>query len=403
MKHWSFSELSKTDKRPRVIHLHGDGSPQIDIRAVSRHLYLNYDDSKATSAGNRIPKRSVIFFEFDRWDSRHNSISSMLVYFVNILSWRFPTPSDWLSQWENIFGITKFWSLESLWIFYESMLSSYDTSISELTFFIGCFDQCPDEERKWFLQCILARQSYCESNPSFILSTSRKDGLAIESLPDNKRINLQDCPALSRPTIRNMLTNEFRLGLIDLIARRPIYEIVQLQLESLLEQCSDTPYLGFVILRWLGNYRRGAPTSEIDELLRQLSPVTVDNTVRVMIFSLRSEDQSRAKNVYNWIKYAAEPWTTESLSEAFTVQQQLPEETAIGKELLLNDVDSKDLVLSIEQAFGGIIIILNRDIKFSHPLFYSVCIDGTGRDRTAKLKEKESMARLPQRVYNISR
>ncbi|KAM0478558.1 hypothetical protein ACHAPX_005147 [Trichoderma viride] len=260
------------------------------------------------------------------------------------------------------------------------MLSSYDTSILELTFFIGCFDQCPDEERKWFLQCILARQSYCESNPSFILSTSRKDGLAIESLPDNKRINLQDCPALSRPTIRNMLTNELRLGLIDLIARRPIYEIVQLQLESLLEQCSDTPYLGFVILRWLGNYRRGAPTSEIDELLRQLSPVTADNTVRVMIFSLRSEDQSRAKNVYNWIKYAAEPWTTESLSEAFTVQQQLPEETAIGKELLLNDVDSKDLVLSIEQVFGGIIIILNRDIKFSHPSFYSVCIDGTGRD-----------------------
>ncbi|KAM0512787.1 hypothetical protein ACHAPE_008540 [Trichoderma viride] len=380
MKQRSFSELSKTDKRPRVIHLHGDGSPQIDIREISRHLYLNYDDSKATSDGNRMPNRSVIFFEFDRWDSRYNNISSMLVYFVNILSWRFSSPFDWLSQWEKTFEITKFWSLESIWIFYEGFLSSYDTSISELTFFIGCFDQCPEEERKWFLQCILNRQSYCESNPSFILSTSRKDGLATELLPDDRRIKLHDCPALSRPAIRNKLTNELWSGLIDLIARRPIYEIVQLQLETLLEECSNTPYLGFVILRWLGNYRRGASKSEIVELPRQLSPVTVANTVRVIISSLRIGEQSRAKDIYNWIKYAAEPWTAESLSEALTVQQHLYEETAVGKELLLNDVAPQDLLLSIEQAFGGIITILNRDIKFSHPSFYNVCNDETRRN-----------------------
>ncbi|KAM0462728.1 hypothetical protein ACHAPV_003552 [Trichoderma viride] len=373
----SFSELSKTDKRPKVIHLHGDGNPQFDIREISRHLYVNYDDPKATSAGNRMPNRSVVYFEFDKWDSRYNNISSMLVYFVNILSWRFLTPGDWLGLWEKIFKVTKFWSLESLWLFYKEMLSF--EAISELTFFIACFDQCPEEECKWFLQGILTRQSYREGTPGFILSTSRKDGLAIESLPDDKRINLQNCPALSRPTIRNMLTNELRSGLIDLIARRPIYETVQLQLETLLEQCGDTPYLGFVILRWLGNYRRGASKFEVAELLRQLSPVTADNTVRVIISWLRNEDQSRAKKIFNWIKYAAEPWTADSLSEALTVQQQqqLPEESTVGKEPLLNDVDPQDLILSIEKVFGGIIIIVNRDIKFSHPSFYNVCIDGT--------------------------
>ncbi|KAK1244948.1 hypothetical protein MKX08_004577 [Trichoderma sp. CBMAI-0020] len=375
MEQRAFSELRKTDKAPKVLHLHGDGSPQTDICEISRHLYVAYDDSKVTSARYRMPSRSVIYFEFDLQDSRYNSILSMLVYFVNILSWRFYT-DDMFGHWEDIFRVTKTWSLENIWVLYKEMLSLLDSS--ELTFFISCFDQCHEEERKWFAQGILTFQSYCERTPSFILSTSRKDGLAIESLPGDKRIDLQDCPALSQPTIRNILTNELRSGLIDLIAKRPIYEIVQLQLETVLGECSDTPYLGFVILRWLGNYRRGASKSEIVELLRQLSPVTVDSTVCVIISSLRIEDQSRAKDIYNWVKYAAEPWTAESLSEALTVQQQLSKEATAEKEPLLNDVDPQDLVLSIEQVFGGI-IIMNRDIKFSHPSFYNVCIDGTVR------------------------
>lgn len=376
MEQRSFLELSKKDNGPKIIHLHGDGSPQIDIREISRHLYVSYDDSKATRVGTRMPNRSVIYFEFDKWDSRYSNISAMLAYFVNILSWRFIP--NWLRLWAQIFSGTKSWSLDSIRLLYTDMLTFGE--ISELTFFIGCFDQCPEEERKWFSQSVLTRQNYCDRIPSFILSTSRKEDLAIELFPGNKRINLQDCPVLSRPTIRNVLTNDFRSGLIDLIARRPIYETVQLQLETLLEECIDTPYLGFVILRWLGNRRRGASKSEIVELLKQLSPITVANTVRVVISSLTIEDQSRAKNIFNWIKYAAEPWTAESLSEALTVQQQLSEETAGEKELLINSVDLQDYLLGIEQAFGGIIVFVNRDIKFSHPSFYDVCIEGTRRD-----------------------
>ncbi|EHK48132.1 ankyrin repeat protein [Trichoderma atroviride IMI 206040] len=400
MKQRSFLELRKTDNRPKVIHLHGDGSPQIDIREISQHLYVGYDDSNATSAGYRIPSRSVVYFEFDRLDSRYNSISSMLLYFINILSWRFLTPHNWLGEWENVFRVTKSCSLERIWHLYGEMLPSQD--IQELTFFISCFDQCPEEERKWFSQGILSRQGHGEITPSFILSTSRKDDLAIESLPDDRRINLQECPALVRPTIRNMLANEFRSGLINLIARRPVYEIVQLLLETLLEQCSDTPFLGFVILRWLGNYRRGASKSEIAELLRQLSPVTVDNTVRVIISSLGTEDQARAINIYKWIKYAAEPWTAESLSEALTVQQQLSEESTVEKEPLLNDIDPTDLILNIEQVFGGIFIILNRDIKFSHPSFYNVCIDGPVRqDEVEREKVNGEIATACLRYFKL--
>ncbi|KAL5083315.1 hypothetical protein Trisim1_001767 [Trichoderma cf. simile WF8] len=371
-----FAELNKTYSRPEIIHLHGDGSHRIDIREISRRLYTNYDNSRViANDGSRTLVRSVIYFEFDRWDSRYNNISSMLLYFINVMSWRLWPLNLWFEYLETPVRDTKYWSLETIWHFY--IVPFLGNSVSKLTFFIGCFDQCPEEERKWFLQRILLFQSYTEQSPSFILSTSSRDSLGIESLPENRRINLQECPAANHPTIKATLTDELRSDLFDLISRRPIYEMAQLQLEALLEQCSDMPYLGFIILRWLSNYRRGASKSEIAQLIKQLSPVTVENTVRVFVSSLRNEDQSMMKNIYNWIKYAAEPWTAESLSEALTVHQQLSEEIAVEKEPYIDDVHPSDLALSIEQAFGGIIVILNRDIKFSHSSFYNVCIDGT--------------------------
>lgn len=371
-----FAELNKTYKRPEIIHLHADGSPHIDIRDISRRLYANYDDSRViTSHWARKPIRSVIYFEFDQWDSRYNNISSMLLYFINVMSWRLWPDDYWSGELEAPVKDAKYWSLETIWHFFIVLFFAERTL--RLTFFIGCFDQCPEEERKWFLHRILLFQSYTDQSPSFILSTSSKDGIAIESLSEDERINLLECPALNQPAIKNTLTDELRSGLFDLISKRPVYEIIQLQLEALLEQCNHIPYLGFIILRWLGNYRRGTSKSEIDDLVRQFSPVTVENTVRVFVSSLRNEDQSMMRDIYNWIKYAAEPWTPESLSEALTVHQQLSRGITVEKGLSIDDVHPKDLVLSIEKVFGGVIVILNRDIKFSHTSFYNVCINGT--------------------------
>ncbi|KAF3074201.1 Ankyrin-3 [Trichoderma lentiforme] len=370
-----FTELNKTYKRPEIIHLHADGSPHIDIRDISRRLYATYDYFRVvTDDGTRTPIRSVLYFEFDRWDSRYNNISSMLLYFINVMSWRLWPQNYRLKELEASVRDNKYWSLETIWQFY--IVPFFAERTLRLTFFIGCFDQCPEEERKWLLQRISLFQSYTDQSPSFILSTSSKDGLAIESLSEDRRINLQECPALNQPAIKNMPTDELRSGLFDLISRRPVYEIVQLQLEVLLEQCSDMPYLGFIILRWLSNYRRGASKSEIAHFIRQLLPVTIENTVRVFVSSLKKEDQSMMKNIYNWIKYAAEPWTAESLSEALTVYQQLSGEITVEKEPSIDDIQPRDLILNIELAFGGIIVILNRDIKFSHSSFYNVCIDG---------------------------
>ncbi|KAM0513489.1 hypothetical protein ACHAPE_007751 [Trichoderma viride] len=64
----------------------------------------------------------------------------------------------------------------------------------QLTLFLCGFDQCPEDQRRWFLERVLEEQDYSEAEYRLILSTSTRDGLAIENIPDAVRINMDDCP-----------------------------------------------------------------------------------------------------------------------------------------------------------------------------------------------------------------
>ncbi|UKZ69142.1 uncharacterized protein TrAtP1_010151 [Trichoderma atroviride] len=71
-----------------------------------------------------------------------------------------------------------------------------------------------------------------------------------------------------------------------------------------------------------------------------------ENTINVFISSLKPERRQRAKNVFNWIKHAAEPWTPESLAEAIVVYECAE--------------------------FRRMIIVQNHNIRFSHSSFYEL-------------------------------
>ncbi|KAI0858067.1 putative ankyrin repeat protein [Xylaria cubensis] len=352
-----YTAFSKKGNGPRVLHLHGDGSSLVNISELSRLIYTHYDSDVDA------PSETAIYFEFDRWDSRYSTISSMLIYFINALLWRFCVGFAPFITGEMSFFKVGCWSLANLYHLY-TILRDHAPGAHELTFFIGCFDQCPENQRQWFLEHVLEDQSYSETEYRIILSTSNSDGLAVRSFPNEARINLSHCPAVGESNDR--LTRELQSGLTSLIASRPVYEDFQLQLESLLKECDDAPYLGHVILTWLRNHHRGKPKSEIADNINKLFPVTAENVVQILVCSLQPELRSRASNVFNWVKHASEPWSPEALIEALAVHESNDEEPS------LNDLDIKSTMSDIEAAFAGVIITKNRNVKFSHPSFYNL-------------------------------
>ncbi|KAH8659968.1 putative ankyrin repeat protein [Xylariales sp. PMI_506] len=381
-KHKAFEKFSKSNAGPRILHLHSNGSPTIDISEISRYFYVSYDAN--TAQGFRLmPEKSIIHFEFDQRDSRYSSISSMLLYFINLLSWRFATVNETKLNGELRFLMeTQAWTLDDQYHIFE-VLRSGDPATKDLTFFISCFDQCPEEERKWFMDRVLELQSHSELDYMMIISTSTRD--TIGAIPDEVRIDLSKCPALLLPTASNPLAEEIRLELHDLISKRPIYESFLSQLESLIEECSDTYDLGFIILNWLGESNRGVPRSSVEDTLRSLSPVTPETLVNVLVGSLRGEQYEMAQTVFNWVKHAAEPWTPSSLVEALAVHR------FHGKEPCFDDLDPDGLMDDIKRIFGGMIILDNCVVKFSHHSFYNlpeIGIEGTADEKAARVNSE---------------
>ncbi|UKZ96458.1 uncharacterized protein TrAFT101_011247 [Trichoderma asperellum] len=124
-----------------------------------------------------------------------------------------------------------------------------------------------------------------------------------------------------------------------------------------------------------------------------MSPVNEGNIVQIVISSSELKHQLRAKDIFNWIKHASEPWTPEALIEALAVHECLEE----GEEPSFDDLDPAGFMSEIEEAFCGIIIIKNRDIMFSHSSFYDLAaigIEGDGEEQARKVNGEIATACL---------
>ncbi|KAI1091612.1 putative ankyrin repeat protein [Rostrohypoxylon terebratum] len=363
----------------RLMHLHANGHPSINIAEASRRFYLDYD-IKATyfKYKSRI-SRSTIYFEFDQHDSRYDKISSLLTCLINNIAWRFWNDiSDLIREELQFLKDMHSWSLEDLYHLYSKFRSM--TAAVNLTIFIGCFDQCPEKERRWFLERVLQERDYCEKRYRLIISTQTKEGLAVDCFPDEARINLEHCSAAHMSIDR--LTEDLRSRLSGLVERRPIYQPFRSQLDDLLEKCGNNLFLRQIILNWLENNLRGQPTSVIAKKIGEFSPPTTENVIRIIITSLEPTLQMRAKNVFNWVKHASEPWSPGSLIDALIIHESGDEDP------YLDDINFSSMMDEIEKELSGIITNKNGYIMFSHPSFYCVpelCIEGDPKDWASKV------------------
>lgn len=378
-----FISFSRPGTGSSMIHLHGDRKRLVNISEMSRLFYAHYNTPITGKISEEGIERRAIYFEFDQHDSRYNTISSLLTYLINAIVWHF-----WLGRHKEIpdelsfLSTTRSWTVEDLYHLYATLLRDSIQEVHKLTIFISCFDQCLEDRRQWFLRRVLEEQSYSEARYRIIISTSTRDGLGTESLQKRARVNLANYPAIGKSIAE--LTIDLQAGLTHL-TRHKTFRDFQPELDSLLKGCGDATHLGHMILKWLGNHSRGGSGFGIKSKIKILSSPTVDNIVCAFILYLEPGRQERAKNAFNWIKHAAEPWSPESLVEALAVYEDGLQERSF------NDLDVEATMHDIEQALGGIVIVKNGDVKFSHPSFYharEVGIGGNAEERAAQVNSQ---------------
>ncbi|KAH6999463.1 ankyrin repeat protein [Ilyonectria destructans] len=370
---WIMKQVAPNKKKklkalrdPKIVHLHCNGDASLDLDELSRLCHNAFDDALVTSEleSSRNPREAVVYFEFDRNDSRYKSIEAMMVYYINIMVWRFWDQGEQsMTAALSLQKRMKSWSRGDIFHIFCMVRHRRVAVDHQVKFFISCFDQCPEEERIWFLDRMRREQSYTDGSTRLIISTTGMDSLVAGPFPEILSINMAECPALSR---HDGLADELRSDLSRLLTRRPLCKAFQSQLETFLSQCHDSPHLGRVILTWLENNGRGTPRSELEAVIGKLSPVSAQSAVQGFVDFLPPERRQRARNVFNWVKHAAEPWTAGSLAQAIAISES-PEQDA-----KLDQLDPAGLMSWVDQVFGGIITIRHGEVRFSHSSFHSL-------------------------------
>ncbi|KAL6411623.1 ankyrin repeat protein [Ilyonectria robusta] len=368
---WIMKQLTPNNKKklealrdPKIVHLHCNGDTSLDLADLSRLCHHAFDDALVTSEPNRNARGAVAYFEFDRNDSRYNSIEAMMVYYINLIVWHFWDHGEqYMAEALSLQKRMKSWSRGDIFHIFWVVRYWIVTLDHRVKFFISCFDQCPEQERIWFLDRVRYEQSYTDGSTRLIISTTGMDSLGAGPFPEIASINMAECPALSR---HDGLADELRSDLSRLLKRRPLCKAFQSQLETFLSQCHDSPHLGRIILTWLENNCRGTSRSELEPVIGKLSPASAQSAVQVFVDFLPPERRQRARNVFNWVKHAAEPWTAGALAQAIAISE------SPGQDADLGQLDPAGLISWVDQVFGGIITIRHGEFRFSHSSFHSL-------------------------------
>ncbi|KAH6957155.1 ankyrin repeat protein [Fusarium avenaceum] len=318
---------------------------------------------------------SMFYFEFDKLDKRRNTIRSMLLTYFNEMSWRDGDQDTGAGsvKWAiTSLGYYGCWSLPFLFKIFQNVRSA-STRFNTLIF-LACFDNCVEDERAWFLKEVLDEHDRIDQAYRLVITASDPDTSAFDSVPDVQILSTKDF--LEEP--RGFAVDEMAIhvqglasSLQTLLDRRPALNNVKQALEILVVDCHSSPQLGFLILNWLSDFRKGTGISEVVATIEKLRPVTPDNVLSAFLGSLSVEKRDWAALVYRWVKYTMEPLTIEALAHALAV-------STFSEDVILDDIDYTHFAADVQDSFKGVLVMDGRDVKFSYAPFQDASLRGLG-------------------------
>ncbi|KAJ4191030.1 hypothetical protein NW755_005241 [Fusarium falciforme] len=352
---------------PCALYLEGIAGDPKRTAMLTQHIYAKYEYEYLEYWGKNYGG-SAFYFEFNKHDNRYNNIRSMLVSLINDMAWhnwrKNPDGPVIRALLENL-AYHHRWPLPELFQLFT--LIRQCPSVSTWAIFLSCFDECVEEERTWFLTRVMEQFGRSEWNYRIVITTSGPNSSIKKLIPESQVLSMQGCPTGPKGYAadeRGFEQPELELVLENLLKKRPVLRQLEIQLKDIMNECSNAPHLGHRIVDWLSQHKRGAAIESISADISRLRPVTPENVVRVFIESHSLEKQAMANETCLWVKYAMQPLTIEALGHAIVGTTLLPGDT-------LRDLDHEQLAQDLSRILCGVIVIENREVKFSHPSFYS--------------------------------
>ncbi|KAK6450397.1 hypothetical protein FP744_10006647 [Trichoderma asperellum] len=348
---------------PHILYIDCYAEEASRAAMLSQYVRTMYDHHVDDMSQHPYSYRLPFYFEFNQFDTRYNSIKAMIITFLCEMVSRHWHTSPTIRLVLRNFHYYRCWSLKDLFkLFTEIRKCPF---VNSYTLFLCCWDSCIEDERTWFLTRVLEQHSRSELDYTIVITTRGPDKFLKSSIDNSQVLSLETCPVPLHGFVEDEGDNVSGLMLLleDILRKRPALQGLKSVMVQLIDECSQKPHLGYIILNWLGHFGRGSPISDIARTLERLRPVTPDSILAVIIGNLRPEKRKLAQTIYRWVRYGVEPLTVGALGHAIAA-------STTSDDISLLDIDHEYLLENLERIFCGIIKIEGHDIKFSYDSFY---------------------------------
>lgn len=329
-----------------ILHVHGiSGVPKA---AKCIFQYLTFVHHSSTD-------HSVLYFEFKRYDTRFNTLKSMLSTFLAQITGRYKGLEEQIVRNFERFSLYRCWTDKDLFAFLEDLRLT--RRIDGITYVISGLEQC-DESRNWFLAELLSIARRSESRYKVVI-TSMGNKEIRDVLSEFPNIDLDDHRNMDKPNLDVALAG-VGFELAQLLYERPQYCAFETTFRQILSECGTDAQLRRLIVDWFRFNNHLTKRSAIEGELRRLSPVCFTNVLETIMASIAPERQDWARKIIAFVSCSFQPLTIWELRLTLSLDTD-------NEGRRLEDIACLDLLVAIHRYFGSLFIVENGEMCFGHP------------------------------------
>ncbi|KAH6609616.1 hypothetical protein Trco_002962 [Trichoderma cornu-damae] len=359
---------------PQMLYLHGTKH----VRETAEQLFYAMEGDAVKNSTT-----IVLYFSFDRYDVRCDSLRDMLATFLAQIICFYPGVRDRIKMTFARFRQERGWTETDLIYWFERF--RFTEQVEHVMFVINHFDECTKGSRKQFLDNF-AYLSQASENSWKVVVTSHKPGALSEELSGPWCVNL-DLDASAEGLISVADTNP-KDDMAQLLTARP-----ELHFEpGLIEDQSRyidkfDPLVKHIIWEQAAVRQDWPGETSIQDLLKSLAldpSAEADddrNLEQLLSWVLgNAPEPATLRQLLTWLLYSVRPLTVWELATVIYLGSDHDEGHASpGPEAI------ESLISKIKVWLAGIVVIQHNEIKFWHPRLRNILMkSGSDGEQSTK-------------------
>ncbi|KFY74185.1 hypothetical protein V499_05771 [Pseudogymnoascus sp. VKM F-103] len=292
---------------------------------------------------------NVLYFQFNPYDIRFNSIASMMRTFICQVGCHVTSSQSWpLHQTVNYMHIFDAWTTEDYMMYWDTFRVLEKTT--EI-YVIGGLDLC-DNSSGQFLHMLETYFAECEGNSRFVITTTAGTNNHISAELSKLAPETYQAINVQSSTYLNEVKHQKSFELSMLLQEHPRYTRADLPvtIASLFDACENDHELCRIIAAWLKqNYRS---LRDMEECLNLLSKPAPELVFDAILTGILEERQQWARILLSWV--------------LLSVRALQAEELCIVSHIALENSEAES-IQDILSWFGGMLQIKHNEVQFGHP------------------------------------